>query len=89
MHDSMLDPGKARWFGKAHGERGGPVPATIAELTALCLFAPPCCGHIALCDGACRDARPDDAKFADARFAARSGPFSAGRHGRFAEDDRR
>ena len=80
----MLDPGKARWFGKAPGERGGPVPATIAELTALCLFAPPCCGHIALCDGACRDARPDDMK-----FAARSGPLSAGRHGRFTEDDPR
>lgn len=68
----MLEPGKARWFGKALPERGGPIPATIApatiaELTALCLFAPPCCGHIALCDGACRDARRDDD---DARFGA-------------------
>jgi hypothetical protein len=56
----MLDPGKARWFGKALPERGGSMPASVAELTASCLLAPPCCAHIALCDGACRDARRDD-----------------------------
>lgn len=66
----MLEPGKARWFGKALPERGGPVPATIAELTALCLFAPPCCGHIALCDGACRDARRDDDAVGFGAYAA-------------------
>lgn len=35
--------------------RRDPVPATMGELTSLCLLGPPCCAHIALCDGACRD----------------------------------
>lgn len=75
----MLDHEKARSFGKAfpgRGDRVDRVPATIAELTALSLFAPPCCSHIALCDGACRDAQPA------------AGPF-AGRRGLLAEDDPR
>jgi len=63
MQDTMLDHEKARRFGKPFPDRGGPVPATIAELTALSLLAPPCCGHIALCDGACRDARPGPGAF--------------------------
>lgn len=37
--------------------RDDPVAASIGELAAMALLAPPCCGHIALCDGACRDAR--------------------------------
>lgn len=37
-----------------------PVPAvTIAELTALNFLASPCCDHVSLCDGACRDAWPE------------------------------
>lgn len=55
----MLEQVKARWFGKVLPDRGPAPAATIAELTTLCLLGPPCCGHIALCDGACRDARPD------------------------------
>lgn len=56
----MLERVKARWFGTVPPDRGERLPvATITELTMLCDLAPPCCGHVALCDGACRDARPD------------------------------
>ena len=51
---------KARAAADGFPVRPYPVAATIGELTAMALFAPPCCGHIALCDGACRDARHFD-----------------------------
>jgi len=37
----------------------GATAASIGELLAMSAFSAPCCSHIALCDGACRDARPD------------------------------
>lgn len=54
----MRDHPKARPFAGAPSGAEGGMAASIAELTSLSLFAPPCCGHIALCDGACGDARP-------------------------------
>lgn len=36
---------------------GGVMAASIGELVAMAGFSAPCCGHVALCDGACRDAR--------------------------------
>lgn len=67
--DSMQDHGMARPFAGAFSSAADRVPASIAELTALSLLAPPCCSHIALCDGACRDARPAE----DDRRATRIG----------------
>ena len=49
---------------RAHDRAGafaaqrGPA-ASIGELVAMAAFSAPCCGHIALCDGACRDSRYD------------------------------
>lgn len=37
----------------------GPA-ASIGELLAMAAFSAPCCGHIALCDGACHDGCADD-----------------------------
>lgn len=59
----MLEQVKARWFGATIPDHGERLPVmSAAELTMLCDFAPPCCGHVVLCDGACRDARPDPAE---------------------------
>lgn len=61
----MLVQNWAGWFGKAFPDpkiapTSSPEPiATIAELNALNLMAPPCCSHIALCDGTCNDAQAD------------------------------
>ena len=52
--NSMHDRDKARQFASIHT----PMPASIGELLAMSGLSTPCCGHIALCDGACRDTRP-------------------------------
>jgi len=54
--NSMHEHDKARPFAGDHG----PMAASIGELVAMSAFSAPCCSHIALCDGACRDARPGD-----------------------------
>lgn len=56
----MWEHRKARAPAGTHSGGSDRVAASIAELTAMSLLAPPCCGHIALCDGACRDARRND-----------------------------
>lgn len=58
----MLELMKARWFGtKSPDSSARMPPVSIAELTMLGGFVPPCCSHIALCDGACLDAQIDKA----------------------------
>jgi hypothetical protein len=47
----MREHDRARAFAAGHD----PAAASIGELVAMAAFSAPCCGHIALCDGACRD----------------------------------
>lgn len=56
----MLEFVRTKWFGARLADCSARMPsASIAELTMLCNFAPPCCSHIALCDGSCHDAQAD------------------------------
>ena len=54
--NNMHGHDKARRFA---GDDGA-MAASIGELVAMSAFSAPCCSHVALCDGACRDARPGD-----------------------------
>lgn len=39
--------------------RASALSPSLGELVAIGLLDTPCCGHIALCDGLCRDAERD------------------------------
>ena len=58
---------------RAFAADAGPAAVSIGELVAMAAFSAPCCGHIALCDGACRDwkAAEDDRRWDRAPVAGR------------------
>ncbi len=65
----MREHDRARAFAAGHDL----AAASIGELVAMAAFSAPCCGHIALCDDACRDTPSPGPRFDQGRGHPRPG----------------